>query len=208
MVEDDRVGLRSVGLGSRQQEPTALAPVLDRERDENLARAEVADEPDRRYRVGALVGIAALVIANNDAVVKAKQTADAIYLTNTAVQIAINATETAKSWTKTPTPTNTPTDTPTPTATNTPTDTITPSPTITPNVAATTQAAQQTIDAMGVATRTSVAQTRAAQDAAIQAGQAQISIARTALAPNQPQQTIAAPQSLSMLTNSFGAWRE
>ena len=78
--------------------------------------------------IGALVGIAALVIANNDAVVKAKQTADAIYLTNTAVQIAINATETAKSWTKTPTPTNTPTDTPTPTVTPTVTPTATPTP--------------------------------------------------------------------------------
>jgi len=142
--------------------------------------------------IGALVGIAALVIANNDAVVKAKQTADAIYATNTAVQIAINATETAKSWTKTPTPTNTPTDTPTPTATNTPTNTITPSPTITPNFAATTQSAQQTQAAMSAGEQTSVAQTQAAQNAVIQAGQAQISIARTALAPNQPQQTIAA----------------
>jgi hypothetical protein len=94
-----------------------------------------------------LFGITSLVISNQATLAAYTQTAGAVYLTNTAVAVALNATNTANAWTKTPTPTQTPTDTATPT----PTETFTPSPTETPtptiDVEATNNAATQTAQA-------------------------------------------------------------
>ncbi len=91
--------------------------------------------------LGALGGIAFLVIKGGDDAAKTQQTAVAIYATNTQVQAWINGTATAKSYTATPTPTSTPTETPTFTPTNTPTNTPTDTPAPTIDVAG-TQAAQ------------------------------------------------------------------
>jgi hypothetical protein len=79
-----------------------------------------------------LLGVAFFIIQNNAAQEAYNQTATVISVTNQFVQAAIAATETAKSWTATPSPTPTSTPTDTPTLTNTPTET--PSPTETPTV--------------------------------------------------------------------------
>jgi len=87
--------------------------------------------------LGALGGIAALVLNQSEIQRQTSGTAQAVLATNTQVQAFIFATQTAKAWTKTPTPTSTPTDTPTPTPTNTPTETPTNTPSPTVDVAGT-----------------------------------------------------------------------
>jgi len=78
----------------------------------------------------ALGGATFFIIRTNEDAAIREQTIQAIYKTNTAVAIAIQATETAKAWTPTPSNTPTPTETPTPTPSDTPSPT--PSPTETP----------------------------------------------------------------------------
>ena len=76
-----------------------------------------------------LAGLAWLVVQNAQNTTNYNNTVAAIKQTNDQVQTAIAATQTAKSWTFTPSPTPIPTDTPT----FTPTETFTPSPSITPS---------------------------------------------------------------------------
>src|SRR5258708_1184200 len=70
-----------------------------------------------------LVGIALFAISNSNQQAAYDATAAAIKSTNDFVSTAIHATETAKAWSPTPTPTDTLTPTPTDTPTETPTDT-------------------------------------------------------------------------------------
>jgi hypothetical protein len=80
----------------------------------------------------ALGGATLYIIGSNERERERLLTIEAIYKTNTAVAIAINATETAKAWTATPSNTPTPTETPTPTPSDTPSPT--PSPSETPTL--------------------------------------------------------------------------
>jgi cytoskeletal protein RodZ len=89
------------------------------------------------------LGIVAFVVFNTRGTqVAYEQTSTSIGATNAAVETAIHATETAKAWTATPSPTPTFTPTETPTPTDTPTET--PIPTETPTVDETLLALQLT----------------------------------------------------------------
>jgi hypothetical protein len=150
-----------------------------------------------------LVGAVGIILLAVDAGIKNQifqQTAVAVYATNTQVAIFQALTQTAASWTDTPTYTPTPTDTPT--ATATPTDT----PTATPNFEA-TEFAQQTLNAF--ATETAVIEqltmlpAQLTQTAAVRAATELVEgLTQTALAQTNAQLTAQAAQLTQIAINA------